>query len=470
MPESAEPALRAAAEAAIRRMRGIGADYYELHMMAGAASYYLYQDGVLERLSASRFEGAGMRCFRNGRWFMASVDAIDEREVCRLADELAAADVGGAGGMAVDFATLPPGTRASAVFRPEIPPEKVPPADKIALLLEMAGALETAGNGKIRNHRLHYSDAGGTRLVAASDGTLVVSGGSRVRLGCSVVARDGDKAQHWSEQVAGPGGFEIVRNADIRELAPKSARKALELLAAPAPPAGKTPVILDPSAAGLFVHECLGHSAEADEALEGHSLLAGKLGNTVASRIVSIADDPTLPAGYGRYLFDSEGTPARKTYIIRYGVLEEYLHSKETALRMNARPNGHGRHSSYGARPLPRMSNTYIEPGASSLEAMLSAVNNGLLLCRGGAGYVLSEKGEYTCKVLTGYVVSNGKVAEQVGETAFNGEVLDTLLRIEALGSDLVVNDPALCSKEGQEVPVDAGGPHVLIGEVLVAG
>lgn len=470
MKSPSEETLLAAAEALKSRMETFGADFYEIHVVAGSASAFLFQDGVLERLSASSAQGTGLRCFRHGRWFTASVDSVDIEEVLPLAEEVASMHLDESGGLELDFSLLPEGRRGRALLTGEIPPHEVPPGEKVALVKKMAAAIAAADDGRIRNHRVHYSDGGGLRVVAASDGTLVVTGGSRVRLGCSVVARDDEKAQHWAEHIAGPGGFEIVRDASEEELGTKAAKKALDLLGAPSPPGGTMPVILDPSAAGLFIHECLGHSAEADSVLEGHSLLEGKLGQRIGSPLVSIVDDPTFPGAYGYYAFDSEGTPARKTFVVREGVLEEYLHSKETALRMKSSPNGHARHSTYAARPLPRMSNTYIEAGRAKREEMISSLDEGLLLCRGESGHVLSEKGEYTCKVMEGYVIRKGMLEQHVGETSFSGEVLDTLHKIGMVGNKVVLRDPAVCSKEGQGVPVDSGGPHLLVSEVVVSG
>ena len=111
-----------------------------------------------------------------------------------------------------------------------------------------------------------------------------------------------------------------------------------------------------------------------------------------------------------------------------------------------------------------------MEPGSSELDALVSSIDEGLLLSRGESGYVLSEKGEYTCKVMEGQIIRKGRIEERVGETSFNGEVLDTLHKVVDKSDGLVVNDPAVCSKDGQGVAVDSGGPHVLVSEVMVSG
>ena len=266
--------------------------------------------------------------------------------------------------------------------------------------------------------------------------------------------------------------MERVKDVPPEEFGVKAVRKASALLRAPRPPAGAMPAILDPSVTGLFIHECLGHNAEADLVLEGQSLLDGMMGEKVASPLVTVVDDPTMSSAYGHYVYDAEGVRARPTVIIENGVLVSYLHSLETALRMKESPNGHARKGSFAARPLPRMSNTFLaaEENAVPVEDIVGKVERGVLLSRGSSGYVLSEKGEYVCRAETGRIIERGRLGEEIRETSFNGRVLDTLHRVAALGGPLVVNDPGVCGKEGQEVAVDSGGPHVLVERLTIGG
>ena len=244
----------------------------------------------------------------------------------------------------------------------------------------------------------------------------------------------------------------------------------LAVLRARPAPGGSFPVILDPATAGVFVHECLGHNAEADLVLSGQSLLDGRLGRRLAPARVTVVDDPTVPGAFGSYEFDSEGTPARRTEIISRGVLRTYLHSLETAARCRTAPTGHGRAEGYGAPPLVRMSNTFFAPGEDRLEDMIRGVRRGLLLEHGSSGQVLSERGHYTVSAGCGRLIENGRLGELVRDASFSGMVLESLRDIDAVSRDFRLESPGYCGKDGQEVPVDDGGAYVRLRRVVVGG
>ncbi|MBN1808950.1 MAG: TldD/PmbA family protein [Planctomycetes bacterium] len=445
-------------------------DYYDIRIVQSSGSSLMLQDGRLERSSFSTGEGISVRVYAGGVWAMASSDSLLKEEAESLVPEVRRLATSGNGATDIDFGLLPPGERQAVADEVEVPPEEVSPAEKVGLLRKLAEEALRTGDERVVNHTFSYSDGAGASALASSRGSFIYSERSRVMLGCNVVAREEGMAQSWSERLGGIGGYERVMSVKNDEFGIRAVREALTLLRAPAAPGGKMPVILDPSVTGLFIHECLGHNAEADLVLEGQSLLDSKRGQSVASDLVTVIDDPTLRDGYGYHLYDAEGTPTRPTTIIRDGVLECYLHSIETALKMKEKPNGHARQGSYAARALPRMSNTFVAPGGSSLEELVSQIDKGLLLSRGESGYVLSEKGEYVCRAETGQIIEKGKLGERVRETSFNGRVLETLHNTAGLGNKLEVNDPGMCGKEGQSVAVDSGGPHMLVSELVVGG
>jgi TldD protein len=175
-------------------------------------------------------------------------------------------------------------------------------------------------------------------------------------------------------------GFELVEKLDPEEFSLKAARQALSLLSAQPAPAGKFPVIFHPSVTGLLTHEAIGHNAEADSILAGESIIDGKLGEQIASDVVTIIDDATLPGYWGSYKYDSEGVPASRRVLIDRGKLVGYLHSMETAAKLGVKPNGSARADGYYSRPIVRMSNTFILPGDMTFEEMLRDIDLGIFL------------------------------------------------------------------------------------------
>jgi len=311
----------------------------------------------------------------------------------------------------------------------------------------------------------------GWLAVAGSDGLRAARWLQRSSASLmAVVAEPGRGIQRWSERIGRTGPADLLAELSAGDLPRMTAGRALAVLRARPAPGGTYPVILDPATAGVFVHECLGHNAEADLVLSGQSLLDGRLGRRLASAKVTVVDDPTIPGAYGSYEFDSEGTPAERTVIIDRGVLRSYLHSLETATRCRARPNGHGRAAGVSSAPLVRMSNTFFAPGPDKLPDMIRGIRRGLLLEHGCSGQVLSERGNYTCAASCGRLIEDGKLGELVRDVAFSGMVLESLRDIDAVSGDFELSSPGFCGKDGQEVPVDDGGPHVRLRKAVIGG
>jgi len=227
---------------------------------------------------------------------------------------------------------------------------------------------------------------------------------------------------------------------------------------------------MDPTFTGLFVHEALGHNAEADIVLEGGSIIEGKIGQRLASDCLTIVDDGTIPGSWGSYAYDSEGTPSQKRVIVESGVLKGYMHSLETAARMGVPPNGSARADGYGSVPIVRMSNTYIQPGSMSFEELIADIDLGVLLSGGEWGYVFCERGQFTGHAGEAFMIRNGQVAERVRDVSISGMTLETLADIVAVSRDFRMEFPGTCGKNGQGAPVNGGGPYVKIRRLVVGG
>jgi len=469
MPRQAD--LLDAVDRAVEAATRLGADVADARSARVWSSSLLVQDERVERLSVGATEGVGVRALVDGAWGFASSDALRAGEidaVARDAVRLAQA----AARLPRRRAELAEGGAVTGEFHeePEIPPAEVPVAEKTERLLALERAGRSAGNGSVVNSVVQYTDQSGEIALAASRGARVRRRTGRVLMSTLMVARDEHSSQRWVERVGRVGGYECVRAIEPGTFSVRAAERASALLRAPHAPAGAYPVVLDPSVAGLLAHECLGHNAEADLVLSGQSMLEGRLGERVASEAVTVVDDPTLPRAFGSYPFDAEGVAPRRVEIIGRGVLRSYLHSLETARRMNQVPDGHGRAESYSARPLARMSNTFFAAGEAEVEEMIRGVEKGLLLEHGTSGYVLSERGNYTCRAACGRLIEKGELGEMVRDVSFSGLVLETLRDIDAVSREWRLDSPGFCEKDGQGVPVDSGGPFVRVTRVVVGG
>ena len=261
-------------------------------------------------------------------------------------------------------------------------------------------------------------------------------------------------------------GYELFEKENVLELAGKAGNTAVELLNAKTPKGGEMPVILDQELAGVFAHEAVGHASEADLVLEGDSILENRIGEQIASPLITIIDDPTLHE-FGYYPFDAEGAQSRRTEIINKGVFNSYLHSRETAAKLGGNP-GNCRAQGY-SMPVVRMSNTFIDNGDARFEEMLEEAKNGMYLIGSRGGQVNTGEGIFQFNAEKGYLIRNGELTELIRDVSLSGKTLEILNHVALVGNDLKMT-AGRCGKAGQLVAVSDGSPHLAISKALVGG
>jgi TldD protein len=266
---------------------------------------------------------------------------------------------------------------------------------------------------------------------------------------------------YWSH--GGVGGLETI--PEIDEAAMRQAAEASRaMLYAKAPPSGEMDVVLDESVAGLFAHESFGHGTEADQFVRDRSYLKPLLGSMVGPEFLSIADDGTVPGGWGTIFCDDEGHPGQKTKLVDHGRFVGALHDRETAAILGARATGSTRRSDFLSRAFVRMTNTYVEPGDRSVEELIADVQDGVLLEHGTSGIEDPLGGQMQLKVRKGHRIEHGRLTDLVGGMALSGKVLDFLRSTRGIAKGrLGPIDPGFCGKgHGDYLHVGTGGMHLL--------
>ena len=218
-----------------------------------------------------------------------------------------------------------------------------------------------------------------------------------------------------------------------------------------------------------MIHEAIGHGLEADLAQQGLSIYSRKLGQEVASRLVTVVDDSTLPNKRGSFRFDDEGIPSQRTVLVDKGILVGYLYDRLAAMRDSVKPTGNGRRESYRHRPIPRMTNTFLAPGESSPDDILRSTPNGLFVRKMGGGQVNTVTGDFVFDVQEGYLIENGKVGEAVRGATLTGNGQEVLRSIDMVASDLGFSI-GTCGKDAQGVPVSDAMPTIRVKEMVVGG
>lgn len=218
-----------------------------------------------------------------------------------------------------------------------------------------------------------------------------------------------------------------------------------------------------------MVHEACGHGLEADLVQKGLSVYAGKVGQEVAARMVSVIDDSSLARKNGTFRFDDEGNLGRKNVLIDKGVLKGYMYDRLTAQKDGVEPTGNGRRESYQHKPIPRMTNTYIASGDHDPEAIIKDTPQGLLIKKMGGGQVNTTTGDFVFDVQEGYIIKNGEVQYPVRGATLTGNGPEVLMNIDMVGNDLGFAI-GTCGKDGQGVPVSDAQPTIRIKTITVGG
>lgn len=424
------------------------------------------EDGRIEQTSGGRGFGAAVRLLLGERTYYAYSDEVDEAALFAAADAVSAAMSGGGGGSSV--VVLGDVRSAPEKHAVRVPPDTVAIARKAELLRAGDDAARSAA-AEIVQAIIGYGDSRRRVLVANSLGELVYDDRTLVRFTAHVVARRGEIIQTGLETLGGSAGFELVDETAARGVAAAAAVKARTMLDARPSPVGAMPVVLASGFGGTLFHEACGHGLEADAVAKGASIYTGKLGEVVASPIVSAYDDGSLANGWGSQAFDDEGVPTQKTLLIEGGRLAGYLYDRLRARQMGAAPTGNGRRQSFRHVPIPRMTTSYITPGDASAEDVIAATPRGFYAKSLAGGQVEPASGNFVFGVAEGYLIEHGKLTTPLRGATLVGNGIDILLNIDMIADDFEVKT-GMCGKDGQGVPVGTGQATLRISQMTVGG
>lgn len=322
----------------------------------------------------------------------------------------------------------------------------------------------------VRQVRIRFKTGVSNVTMLSSEGAVVKKARKSTRFSVQVVVEHkGSLFTGYEIKASSVDAKKFLEREDLVQIGQEALRRALLQAEAVLCPAGFMPVILGGQAGGTMIHEACGHGLEADILEKDYSIYRGKFGQKVASELVTLVDDATLPDLYGSYAFDDEGTPAQRTILIENGILRRVLTDVETSMNMGLPKTGNGRRAFWSVPPMPRMTNTFIMNGEQEPEEIINSLKEGLLVLKMGGGEVHPTSGDFVFHVEEGYLVERGKVGKAVKNAILTGNGPEVLKRIKAVGNDLHF-EAGVCGKSGQHVPVTDGQPTVLIDGLTVGG
>ncbi len=308
-------------------------------------------------------------------------------------------------------------------------------------------------------------------LFYNSEGTITYDYRPMMSLGAVCVMEKNGQIENSYSARSFRKGFEIMTDELVDEIANEAVARTSILFEATKPKAGEMPVVMGAGGSGILLHEAIGHTFEADFNRKGTSIFADKMGKKVAENFVNIIDDGTLPGNRGSINMDDEGIQAEKTYLVKDGILNSYIHDRISAKHYQLDPTGNGRRESFRHVPLPRMRATYMEVGPHSKDDIISNVKNGIYVDNFSNGEVKIGAGDFTFFVKSGYLIENGKLGQPIKDINIIGNGPQALADITMCANDyLIDNGTWTCGKSGQSVPVTCGLPTVLVKKLTVGG
>ncbi len=442
-----------------------GGDFAEVFAEDRRSSAARFDDGRVEQLSSGRDRGAGIRVVRGDTTGFAHTSDLTETGLAAAAEAAGAAARGGGGGVR-EVALTRRDTPAPAEVR--IMPSDVAKAAKVDLLRRADDAARSEG-GAVRQVSVSYADGRRQILVANSDGLLATDDQVRTRFMVQAVAAGDTGMQTGFEGPGATVGFEMYDDFDVAEVARTAARRALAMLRARPAPTGTLPVVLRRGAGGVLFHEACGHGLEADLVGKEASVFRGKVGEMVASPLVTLVDDGTYGREWGTSAIDDEGHPAQRNTLISDGALTDYMWDFLRARSEHRESSGNGRRQSYQHLPMVRMTNTYVLAGEDDPEEIIRQTPHGIYCVQLGGGQVNTTTGDFVFGMTEAYMIENGEITEPVRAANLIGNGPEVLQAIDAVGNDFDTW-AGTCGKDGQGVPVSAGQPTLRVAAMTVGG
>ena len=441
-----------------------GADFAEIFYEDTKRNSISLENSKLERVKTGYDLGVGIRVLTGDQVSYAYTDDLSLDSLLKTAKVAGSASSGNKQVVVNDLTTKQP----KLIHPVKIKPAEVDKKKKVKLVQDANQAARDYDN-KIRQVMVSYVDKDQKIMVANSEGLMIEDQRTYTRMMVRAIASDGSNIQTGSETPGLHQGLELFDEYPAAEIAKESARQAVTMLEADPAPSGKMPVVINNGFGGVLFHEACGHGLEADAVQKGASVFADKVGEQVASKLVTAVDDATVKNAWGSFGVDSEGNQAQRTVLIKDGVLQDYMYDKKSARKEERASTANGRRDSYRSLPIPRMTNTFIEQGESTPDEIIGSVDDGFYAKKLSGGQVEPTTGEFVFNVSEGYMIENGELARPVKGATLVGRGIDVLKKVSMVGNDLELA-PGMCGKQGQSIPAGVGQPTLLIDNITVGG
>lgn len=443
-------------------------DYADLYFQYTRSEGWSIEEGIVKSGSFSIDQGVGVRAVVGDKTAFAYSDEINLTALVDSARAVRSIARKGAG--QVKVATKTKASSGRLLYGIADPILSLDATAKVALL-EKVERLAKAKDPRVKQVMAGLAGEHDTILVARSDGVIAGDVRPLVRLSVSVIVEQNGRREQGSSGGGGRFNMDYFDDALIEKYVNDAVKAALVNLEARAAPAGGMTVVLGPGWPGVLLHEAVGHGLEGDFNRKGSSVFAGKIGQRVASKGVTVVDDGTIKDRRGSLNIDDEGNTSQNNVLIEDGILKGYIQDTLNARLMKRGVTGNGRRESFAHLPMPRMTNTYMLNGDRDPNEIIASVEKGLYAVNFGGGQVDITNGKFVFSASEAYWVENGKIQYPVKGATIIGNGPDALTKVTMIGNDMSLDSGVgVCGKDGQSVPVGVGQPTLRLEGLTVGG
>jgi TldD protein len=444
-------------------------DDADLYFQSTRHEGWSLEEGIVKSGSFSIDQGVGVRAVAGEKTAFAYSDELSEAallDAARTVRTIAAAGQN----KRIKVAGKPRYAGSRVLYAPTDPIATLDSAQKVALL-ERVEKMARAKDPRVVQVMAGLAAEYDVVLVARADGTRAADVRPLVRVSVTVIAEQNGRREVGTGGGGGRFGLGYFQDERLREYVEQAVNAALTNLEARPAPAGEMSVVLGPGWPGVLLHEAVGHGLEGDFNRKGSSTFAGRIGQRVAAKGVTVLDDGTLADRRGSLNVDDEGHATQRNVLIEDGILKGYIQDSMNARLMGVKPTGNGRRESYAHVPMPRMTNTYMLAGTRTKEEIIASIRRGLYATNFGGGQVDITSGKFVFSASEAFWVENGKIAYPVKGATLIGNGPEAMTRVSMIGNDLQLDTGVgVCGKDGQSVPVGVGQPTLRIDRLTVGG
>lgn len=443
-----------------------GGDYADLFFENKRTNSLGLEDGKVNRAYSNISAGVGIRVLKGDQTGFAYSETLDEKDMLNAALMAANIAVSGNGFQPAGYRLKKP----AEYYNISKKWNEVTVKDKVPFVQKINDKVFSLDN-KVVKVNAFLSDETSLILFFNSEGVLTYDYRPMVSFGAVCIMQQNGRTENSYSARSFRKGYEWLTESLVDELAREVVDRTNLLFDAVRPKGGEMPVVMGAGGSGILLHEAIGHTFEADFNRKGTSVFSDKMGLKIAESFVNIIDDGTIEYNRGSINIDDEGNETQKTYLVKDGILNSYLHDRISSRYYGVNPTGNGRRESFRHIPLPRMRATYMEPGPHTRDEIISSVEYGVYVDNFSNGQVNIGAGDFTFFVKSGYLIENGKLTRPVKDINIIGNGPGALADITMVSNDFEIdNGTWTCGKDGQSVPVTCGMPTVLVKKLTVGG